>query len=324
MNDPLLSICIPTYKRPMYLKEVIFSVANQKRFTETNDVEIIISDDCSGDETEKIVSDYIQLYGEKVRYYKNESNIVDANLEKSLSYGKGVFLKLNNDTLKHIDGSLDAMIEIIYENQIKKNILFFSNGIFKNFNTRLIDNLDSFIQHVSFYATWMPTFGIWREDFAKIKNFSRRATLRFPHMEVMFGLINSGKSIFVDNEKLFESIHPSTKGGYDLLEVFLDNYIFLLTEQVKSGKLAKKTFKKEKRKLLMHFIRPMLVNIALWPKKYYFESKNKYRKIFNYYKEDPLILFVFTICYYISIPYMFFNLPKMKLWITSTVAKNGK
>jgi len=52
-------------------------------------------------------------------------NIADANFEKVLSYGKGLFLKLNNDTLKHQDGSLDNLLQTITENKETRNILFF-------------------------------------------------------------------------------------------------------------------------------------------------------------------------------------------------------
>ena len=103
----VLSICIPTYNRSSYLETTILSIVNQRRFQETNDVEIIISDNCSDDDTKEISLAYEKLYGDKIRYHRNKSNIVELNFEKALSYGQGSFLKLNNDTAKHQEGSLD-------------------------------------------------------------------------------------------------------------------------------------------------------------------------------------------------------------------------
>ena len=123
-NNIILSICIPTFNRSDYLESTILSIVNQARFQQTSDVEIIISDNFSNDDTSKISLGFVEKYGEKVRYYRNDKNIADANFEKVLSYGKGLFLKLNNDTLKHQDGSLDNLLQTITEN--KESIVFFN------------------------------------------------------------------------------------------------------------------------------------------------------------------------------------------------------
>jgi len=321
MNNPLLSICIPTYNRAEHLKETILSIVNQKRFVETNDVEIVISDNNSNDETPKIISDFVKIYGEKIRYYKNQSTtLAEINFEMVLSYGKGIYLKLNNDTLKHIDGSLDKMIEVINENKTSRNILYFLNGVSKT-GGKICYGFDSFIKNVSFYVTWIAIFGIWREDLTKVKDFSRYANLQLSQTDVMFRIMDYKENVFINNDILFISIHPNTKGGYDLLTVFLDNYFFLLTEQLNKGKLTNETFIKEKRKLLFHFIRPMLAYIKIYPKRYYFECKKKYERIFNHYKNDLVIFFIFIITYYISIPYIYFKIWEIKKFITNKFKK---
>ncbi|MDD2524542.1 MAG: glycosyltransferase, partial [Endomicrobiaceae bacterium] len=50
MNNPLLSICIPTYNRADYLNQSIQSIVNSDGFGDK--VEIVISDNCSTDNTE--------------------------------------------------------------------------------------------------------------------------------------------------------------------------------------------------------------------------------------------------------------------------------
>src|SRR5664279_654163 len=99
MPEVLLSICIPTYNRAKNLEDTLISIVQQRRFQETDDVEIVISDNCSGDNTGNVSEKFAALYKEKIRYFRNTENISDANFEKVLSYGKGQYLKLNNDTL---------------------------------------------------------------------------------------------------------------------------------------------------------------------------------------------------------------------------------
>lgn len=65
---PLVSVLIPTYNQSRYIKQAIESVLAQ---TYPN-IEIIIGDDCSGDNTEQIISTY--LYNSKVRYIKHAIN----------------------------------------------------------------------------------------------------------------------------------------------------------------------------------------------------------------------------------------------------------
>jgi len=304
-NNIILSICIPTYNRSSYLETTIRSIVNQKRFQKTEDVEIVICDNCSNDETRKIVLSFVNTYGSKVRYYKNDINIMDLNFERALSHGKGLYLKLNNDTLNHHEGSLDKILQTIAENKQERNILFFSNkvlGIKQNF---LCENLNSFVDNVSYWSSWIACFGIWKEDFISFNDFSRCSHLQLTQIDVLFRLINSQRSVYVNNEDLFISLTPSKKGGYDLLTVFLDNYIFLLTEQLINNKLTEKIFISEKKKLLLQFIRPWLVNIKIYPNIYYFKCNNNLRRINSYYKNDKLTLIWFFIYYGFSLCYCF-------------------
>ena len=68
MVDGLVSIIMPSWNTGKFIKESIQSVINQ---TYTN-WELIIVDDCSNDNTDKIVD----LFNDKrIRYFKNTRNI---------------------------------------------------------------------------------------------------------------------------------------------------------------------------------------------------------------------------------------------------------
>lgn len=70
-NKPLLSICIPTYNREPYLRRLIDSIVSQKEFTDTDDIEIVIDDGPSKDNTEALVWEYREKFWEKIRYFRN-------------------------------------------------------------------------------------------------------------------------------------------------------------------------------------------------------------------------------------------------------------
>ena len=59
-KQPLLSICIPTYNRASYLEGAIQNIITDNAFGD--EVEIIISDNASTDNTEEIAKKYTQKH----------------------------------------------------------------------------------------------------------------------------------------------------------------------------------------------------------------------------------------------------------------------
>ncbi|HEV7621870.1 MAG TPA: glycosyltransferase family 2 protein, partial [Flavisolibacter sp.] len=64
MHDPLISICIPAYKRIEYLKRLLDSIKAQ----DVTNYEIVLSDDTPDDSVKELVSSYNDP---SIRYYKN-------------------------------------------------------------------------------------------------------------------------------------------------------------------------------------------------------------------------------------------------------------
>ena len=148
---PLLSICIPTFNRANLLAQTIDSIIKQDFFKKNNEIEIIISDNASTDNTQKVCEKYVNCYPDKIKYYKNSENIGFANFEKVLSLADGEFLKLQNDTLLFEDNSLEKITNYIKHNIESKNILFFlnKNKILKQKNL-ICNNLDEFVNKISY------------------------------------------------------------------------------------------------------------------------------------------------------------------------------
>lgn len=99
MINPLVTIGIPTYNRADgYLKEAIESVINQ---TYSN-LEIIVSDNCSSDDTGLVVKSFKD---QRIHYYRHNENIgANNNFNFCLEKAKGAyFLLLHDDDLIDID-----------------------------------------------------------------------------------------------------------------------------------------------------------------------------------------------------------------------------
>lgn len=91
MDTPLVSINIITYNSAKYVKETFLSAVNQ---TYPN-IEIIVSDDCSTDNTQQIIKDLINSHpnvpAKLVSTPQNSG--ISANCNNALKYDKGEWIK---------------------------------------------------------------------------------------------------------------------------------------------------------------------------------------------------------------------------------------
>ena len=115
-NDPLFSICIPTFNRASYLKQAIQSVFDQ-RF---DSFEIIIVDDGSTDNTEEIVKAF---NASKIRYFKKEHEGAPLTRNKCIKAAHGKYILwldsddiLMPDWLNHYNRAItdDSDIDVFY------------------------------------------------------------------------------------------------------------------------------------------------------------------------------------------------------------------
>lgn len=91
MNEIKLSICVPTYNRGEILKKTLEGITSQN----LDNIEIVISDNASEDETLKIVSDFQSL---GVKYFRNNQNYGAVyNIIKALELGSGEYVVLSSD-----------------------------------------------------------------------------------------------------------------------------------------------------------------------------------------------------------------------------------
>jgi len=231
-------------------------VKHQNVFLTTDNIEIVIADNCSEDHTLEVVKKYSDKYSEKVMYFRNEINIgADKNLEKALSFATGSFLKLHNDNLLLKKGALAKITDIIIKNIEEKPLIFFPNG---NADVReaVCRDLNEFVSHVSYFSTWIGGFGIWQEDLKKIPDFSRNYKLQLVQADVLFQFMAMKKKCAVYNENYFICMPAGNKIPYNIAEIFGQNYLSLYKKYLNSGLLEKKVFEKEKKRVLINHIIP--------------------------------------------------------------------
>jgi glycosyltransferase involved in cell wall biosynthesis len=87
MSAPLVSVCIPTFNMGAFVGQAVDSVLAQT----VQDFEIVICDNCSSDDTRKVLSKYGDA---RVRYVLNETNLgMYGNFNRTLAHARGRFIK---------------------------------------------------------------------------------------------------------------------------------------------------------------------------------------------------------------------------------------
>lgn len=129
--NPLVTLCIPTYNSAFYLSQTLDSIAVQTY----KNIEVIISDNASTDETSAIIKSYCDRHG--WTFYRNEINIgAGNNFNKLIELAHGEYI-----AIYHADDIYDPTIveKSIYAFQQSDNI-----GLVGTMGT-VINSLNQFI-----------------------------------------------------------------------------------------------------------------------------------------------------------------------------------
>lgn len=90
-KNPFFSIAIPTYNRAAKLRFTLYNILRQ----DYTNYEIIVSDNNSTDDTEKVVTSFKT---DKIRYLRNKTNIGGIqNLKKAITHATGRYVFLHGD-----------------------------------------------------------------------------------------------------------------------------------------------------------------------------------------------------------------------------------
>lgn len=285
---PTLSICIPTYNRSTFLKTTIQSIVNQHEFQNTNNIEIIVSDNASTDDTEELCKHFVTQFPYKFIYHRNTENILDNNYEVALSLGRGKYLKLNNDTLIHNDGSLSFMVNTINNTDLDNELLIFNFG--NKSGSITLNTTDELVNFLDYFITWIAIFGLSANQFKYFFQFFDPNS-RLGQVIVLLEASRHYKIKVVDSQLFFESKDPIKKGGYDLITVFVENYISILRKYAKQKTIKRSTIRKQRKKVIFNLVCMILEIQLIKNKHYYFEHEQRRKRIVNALFPNILLIF---------------------------------
>jgi len=135
-NSPLITIAVPTYNSVGTLSVCIESILNQALTLEmARDLEVIVVDNGSVDNTSDVCSEYVLKFGNFFRYYRNSTNIgYDKNIGMLFAKSRGKFVKILCDDDAFDAGAISAFYIAVQRHPEVDLILSNFNVYDKNLN----------------------------------------------------------------------------------------------------------------------------------------------------------------------------------------------
>ncbi len=282
------------------MRRSLDAIVNNKDFD--SDIEVVISDNASTDETADLCKDFTRRYP-NVKYYKNVENVNDRNFSLALDRATGRYVKLMNDNyilaedgLGYLKGAIKGFLD-------SKPALFFTNSVLFNYEKTSVCYLEKFedlIVHLSYYVTAISTFGAWREDWDKVKNRDNYSELKLCQDDWAYQIMEyKGKGVLCTCEYARSiDLEGKQRSGYNWFKIHVENYYTILQHYISKGLVSKKALSKEKNTYLkgLHSqtVQALLYNpLPEWQ----FDMSGAGRILWRYYKKEP-----FFYLYMITLP----------------------
>ena len=286
-STKLLSFCVPTFNRVGTLLTMLERVIHDPDFDE--EVEIIISDNCSTDDTEQQVRRIASKYA-NVKYYRNKENVKDKNFYLALSRGEGRYLKLLNDYVTFKNGSLKVMKDYIrkYENQ-DVNLFFYSNlrSPHRASKEVVFENVDSFVHDINNKITWIANFGIWKKNFKELDNSNTLWETQLAQMEWTLHEVSLRKTVVI-NYHGYETLNvPNKKMSYAFFVPHVINYYNIYKTYIKRSLITQKTIDRDKYRVLSHFVGSRIIEYLYLEKEVSFDLVTAKRVLDEYFNDVP-------------------------------------
>lgn len=243
-----LSICIPTYERLEILENTICSIYADTAGVDLAEFEVVISDNTPKGTAESVVKRYD--YSNLVYHHTNCEGFL--NSFYAMEYGNGLYLKLHNNQVMLKTGVLKEMIAQVKRNKDQHIQVVYTNGSLLNFDVTEHYGFDEFMNDLSYFCSWSAGFGMWREDYHRVKD-GLNINKFFPQTSLLLTCDNN-KRFAIDDRDMFEFQPVPQKGGYNSFEVFGIDLVSMLEEANVNGAISYATFAKVKKGILLDYL----------------------------------------------------------------------
>lgn len=278
-NNPLISICIPTFNRAVQLEKCLNSIFSQIG----NDTlfEVLVSNNDSSDSTHDVINKYLNLYN-NLTYNKTETNIgADNNIALTIKSSKGRYFILHGDDDYFKENTIYPLMDVINKNT--ESSLLFINVLSNKNDVVLYHGINEFLQATSIAASFISSIIIKRETFNKLEEPFKYIDTCFNQIYLQYSIILNNPTFTLINRSIFnyEGTNPS---GYNFGKVFIKSYLDILYYFAAFG-LKEEIISGDKLQILQTTLMPWYKRIL--DNKIDIDMENFEGYFTDYYKNEP-------------------------------------
>ncbi|MBQ8098643.1 MAG: glycosyltransferase [Bacteroidaceae bacterium] len=224
-DEVILSLCLPTYNRAQCLRQQFLRMLSLPDDV-LGQIEIIVSDNCSTDDTEAVV----QQFKDRIsfQYLRNETNVgPDANFLQCLNRSRGKYVWLLGD---------DDPLQVTHLPELLRMLRDEEWGLvhvcrYGSRQTRHVyQDAQQFLCEVGVMITFMSA-NIFRRESALTLDLEKYLGTNLLQVPMYLAAALSGRPSMLYHHRLFDSgTAIATNGGYNLLRVFVQNLSQMLDE----------------------------------------------------------------------------------------------
>lgn len=283
---PVLSICIPTYQRIEITRKTIKSIYADLEGVDMDDFEVVVSDNDPAESSRVFEQEF--NYG-NFHYFPTTCEGF-LNSYYVLGYGKGEFLKLQNNSSMFRKGSLVHLIEQIKKYSNSKPVLFHTNGSLKRLDVREYGSADEFYYNLSYYSSWSAGFGFWKEDYDKFHDV-KTIDKMFPQTSLLM-FCSTKHGFVIDDTLTREGQLVKKKGGYNPYEVFGSSFLDIFHSALSQHIISESTFDLIKNDILKKYLATRFLKTVIL-KKDSFDTSHISSHLMKYYGHHAYAKLVF-------------------------------
>lgn len=264
--EKLLSICIPTYNRRKFLERNINALLPQLN----DDIEVIISNNCSSDDTEE----YCKTLDSRIAYHKQSENTgFDGNFLWLMDNAKGKYIIILSDDDYLEEGAVERLVSFLDGKEIGLGIInsrsHLKNGRITDLlygdgeNIEYSENqISDFLERIGIQLTFISGLVFNRDLLKKVTNKSQYKNTCLLQTCVAFKCLEYNKKT-----ALIRSVaciaENDNSSGYNFYQVFIKNWHDILFKIGKNSGLPKKSLVNVYNRTLGNFILVFLIKDRL-------------------------------------------------------------
>jgi abequosyltransferase len=264
-----LSITIPTYNRASYLQANLQQIGKELKNTIKGEVEILISDNCSEDNTQEVVNQHI-AQGLPIRYIRNEKNMGwGFNFFQCYNQAQGKYLIILSDDDMIYDGGIDLVLQTI-KSQEFGIVCLRSYGFDTDFRAeypkaggalKIYQDVDQFVEMAVPQITLLSATVINKSLLTDFKT-SEVEPGNFAHLHMILTCISKTKCNAYLSHYLIGTTRDNSS-SYIYSKLFVNELWSLLEKYAAKIGLKQETLKRIEKKLIIGYYASGLLRVRL-------------------------------------------------------------